>query len=98
MQRRWFGEHVGAVHVPVAATQSAAVAHAVPIEFQPVCPALQTSGCAPLQRVSPDMHAAGLHEPLAASHSAAVAQALPCGFQPFWPALQTCGCAPMQRV
>ena len=81
---RWFKVHVGAVHVPVEALQSAAVAQGpVPMLFQPVWPALQTSGCAPLQRVCPGVHAAALQVPVAALQSAAVAHGEPEGSQPF---------------
>ena len=34
LQRRSIGLHVGAVHVPVAATQSAAVVHGMPMSIQ----------------------------------------------------------------
>ena len=61
--------------VPVAALQSAAVAHAMPMGFQPVWSGLQTCGCAPLQRVWPDVQAASSQVPFVLQ-SAAVAQ--PC--------------------
>jgi hypothetical protein len=89
---------VGVVHVPLAGTQSAAVAHAEPMLVQLVCVLLHTSGCAALQRVSPGWQAAGSHMPVSELQSAAVAHAEPTFDQPLRPELHVCGCAPLQRT
>ena len=83
--------------MPVVALQSALLAQSVPMFVKPVRSVLQTCGCAPLQRVSPTLHAGAVQAPVVALQSAAVAQALPLFVQPVRSELQTWGCVPLQR-
>ena len=62
------------MHVCVVMLQRASVTHGMPTVSHPVRPALQRSGCLPLQRVAPTAHTGAVHTPPAALHSAAVAQ------------------------
>ena len=84
--------HAGAVHVPVVALQSAAVAHGSAVAWNAV-----RSGVANLRlrAVAASFSDARTrvcwHEPVAASQSAAVAQAVPEFWKPVRSPRQTCG-------